>query len=194
MEIVNFIRTLMDFIVTVVFDLIIFVVMFHLILELMGTHFNHPVRQYILRYTEPLLDPLHKFFPVYRNIDLALVVLLFILEIVKILLLFLLAWQFPNLALIFVWSLFLLINTFINFYLFAILFRLLISWIIPIYSNHPATQILFIITEPVLRPIRQRVTIKRFDWTPLLVLLVLKIISWLITYSLMALGAPSIIL
>jgi YggT family protein len=184
----------MNFIVTISFDVIIFVVMFHFILELMGTHYHHPVKQFILRYTQPLLDPLHKIFPVHRNVDLALLILLILLEVIKILLLFLLAWQFPNLALILVWSIFLLINTFVNFYFFAVLFRLLVSWIIPIYSNHPVTQILFIITEPVLRPIRQMVTIKRFDWTPLAVLVMLKIISWLIIYSLAVLGAPSFIL
>jgi YggT family protein len=190
----NFIKTIMDFIVTIAFDLIIFLVMFQFILELMGTHYHHPIRQLILRYTEPLLDPLHRVFPIYKNVDSGLIILLVLLEVIKLLLLFLLSWQFPNLALMFLWSIFLIINTFINFYFFAVLFRLLISWIIPIYSNHPASQILFIMTEPLLRPIRQHVTIKRFDWTPLLVIAILKILSTLVTYTLMRLGAPSFIL
>ncbi|MBA2655247.1 MAG: YggT family protein [Gammaproteobacteria bacterium] len=185
----------MDFLVTISFDLIIFVIIFHFLLELMGTHYHHPVRQLILRYTRPLLDPLHKIFPNYRNIDLGLLFLLFLLENIKLLLLLLLTWQFPNLALLFLWSIFLLINTFINFYFFAVLFRLLISWVIPIYSNHPATQLLFLFTEPLLKPIRRRLpTIKGFDWTPIIVIIGLKILTMLVTYTLMLLNAPAIIL
>lgn len=185
----------MDFIVTIVFDLIIFVVIFHFLLELMGKNYHHPIRQFILQYTHPLLDPIHKIVPNYGNVDIGLLLLLFVLENIKLLLLFLLAWQFPNLAMLAVWSIFLIINTFINFYIFAILFRLLISWIIPIYTNHPAMQILFVTTEPILKPLRRRFApITGFDWTPLVVIVCLKIISMLIIYALMLLGAPGKIL
>lgn len=191
----DFLRLLMDFIVTIVFDLMIFVVVFHFLLELISPYSHHPLKQFLLRYTQPLLDPIHKIFPTYKNVDLGLLFLLFILENIKLFLLFLLAWQFPNLALLFVWSIFLIVNTFINFYFFAVLFRLLLSWIIPIYSNHPASQILFILTEPVLRPIRQRFSpIRGLDWTPLVVIVGLKILSMLINYALILLGAPGIIL
>lgn len=189
MEIVSFIIMLTRFIVTTIFDLMIFVVMFHLILEFMGTY-HHPIRQIILRYTQPLLDPLHKIFPVYRQVDVGLVILLVLLEIIKLVLIFLLEWKFPNLALLLVWSLFLLIRTLFNFYFFALLLRLIVSWAIPIYSNHPATQILFIITEPVLRPIRKRVQIKRFDWTPIAAMIIAKLAAWLVTLALIALYAP----
>jgi YggT family protein len=185
---------IMKFIISVGFDLIIFVVMFQFILELMGTHYHHPVNQFISKYTRPLVDPLHRIFPVHKNVDFGLIVLLLLLEIIKLLLLFLLVLQYPNLALLLLWSILLILNAFINFYIFAILFRFLISWIIPFYTNNPISQALFIITEPLLRPIRQRLSIKRFDWTPILVIVILKIISMLITYTLAALGAPWFIL
>jgi YggT family protein len=185
------IKILMNFIVTISFDLMIFVVTFHFLLELMGTHHQQPIKRFIIHYTQPLLDPLHKIFPIYRNVDFGLLGLLFILENIKLVLLFFLAWQFPNLALLFVWSIFLIINSVVNFYFFAVLFRLLISWVIPVYSNYPVAQILFIITEPVLRPIRQRFPITGFDWTSLVVIIGLKIISMVVIYAAMLLGAPS---
>jgi YggT family protein len=89
----------------------------------------------------------------------------------------------------------LIFNAFLNFYFFLMLLRLFLGWILPIYSNHPALQLLFLLTEPLLRPIRQHVaTIKRFDWTPIAAMIGLKIISLLVIYALMLLGAPPLIL
>lgn len=190
----NFIRMLLDFLVSISFDLIIFMVIFQFLLELVDPHFHHPIKQYFLDYTEPLIQPIHRYLPTHRNIDIALLVLLFLLENLKLILLFILAWQFPNLPLLLLWSIFLIIHAFANFYLFAILLRVLISWVLPIYSNHPSTQLLFILTEPLLHPLRKKMgSRQKFDWTPLLALVGLKMISMLISYILWLLGAPNFI-
>ncbi len=190
----SFIRMLLDFIVSISFDLIILIVIFQFLLELVDPNSHHPIKQHFLHYTEPLVGPIHHYLPFHRNIDIALLALLFLLENLKLILLFLLDWQFPNLFLLFIWSILLIINSFVTFYLFAVLFRILISWVLPIYSNHPSTQLLFILTEPILRPIRSKILPrKRFDWTPLLVILGLKLFSMLITYTLVLFKAPSFI-
>lgn len=190
----TFFRMLLTFLVSVSFDLIIFLVIFQFLLELVDRHHHHPIKQYILHYTEPLLQPLHRFLPSYHSVDIALLALLFLLENLKLILLFIMAWQFPNLMLLFIWSILLLFNAVINFYLFVLIFRILISWILPIYSNHPATQILYILTEPLLRPIRSKIRTHRgFDWTPIVVIIGLKLLSILINYFLLLLGAPSFI-
>lgn len=187
------ITLLINFIIKVVFDLLIFTVIFYFLLELMGPRYHYPLKELILRYTQPLLGPLHRFIPNHRNVNVGLLLILFILETFKLFLLFLVAWQFPDISLFFIWTILLLFNAFLNFYFFAVFFRLLISWIMPIYSNYPVAQVLFMLTEPLLKPFRQRVTIKRFDWTPLVAIVVIKIISMLISYTLMSLGAPRII-
>lgn len=191
----SIIQAILSFFISVSFSLIIYIVIFQFLLEVVGTRHHHPIRQYILRYTQPLLDPIHRLIPNYREVDFALLVVLFLLENLKLILLFILAWQVPNLLLMVLWSIFLIINSFLDFYFFAILFRVLISWILPIYSNHPSTQIIFILTEPLLRPIRKHIPPwKGFDWTPIIVMIGLKIISMFTTYSLVLLGAPKMIL
>ncbi len=192
---INFLSTLMQYIVSVCFDLIIFIVLFFFLIELSKTHVHHPIRQAILRYMGPLIDPIHKAFPVYRDIDTGLLFLLFVFEIIKLSLMFILVGQFPIITLLFFWSILIVINAFLNFCLLLMLFRLIISWMLPIYSNHPAVQLLFILSEPILKPIRHLFpTIKGFDWTPLAVIIVLKILSSLIVFILMQLGAPAFIL
>lgn len=191
----NFIQNTLAFFISISFNLIIYLVIFQFMLEFVGTSHHHPIRQYLLRYTQPLLDPIHRLLPNYRDIDIALLIVLFLLENLKMILLFILKWQVPNLLLMILWSIFLIFNSFLDFFFFTILFRLLISWILPIYSNHPATQILFILTEPILRPLRRRLPPKKglFDWTPVVALIGLKLISMLTTYCLFLLGAPRMV-
>lgn len=189
------IQGVLSFFISVSFSLIIYLVIFQFLLEVVGTGHHHPIRQYLLRYTQPLLDPIHRIVPNYREVDLALLVVLFLLTNLKLILLFILTWQVPNLLLMMAWSLILIINSFLDFYFFAILMRVLIGWILPIYSNHPSTQIIFILTEPVLRPLRRKLPIfKRFDWTPIIALIGIKIISMITNYILFLLGAPRMII
>jgi YggT family protein len=191
----SIIQAILSFFISVSFSLIIYIVIFQFLLEVVGTGHHHPIRQYLLRYTQPLLDPIHRIIPNYREVDFALLAVLFLLENLKLILLFTLAWQVPNLLLMMLWSIFLIFNSFLDFFFFAILFRVLISWILPIYSNHPSTQIIYILTEPLLKPIRKRLPVRKgFDWTPIIVMIGLKVISMITTYSLVLLGAPRMIL
>lgn len=68
----NIIQTILSYFVTITFNLIIYVVIFQFLLEVVGSVHHHPIRQYFLRYTQPLLDPIHRIIPNYRDIDLAL--------------------------------------------------------------------------------------------------------------------------
>lgn len=191
----SIIQGILSFFISISFNLIIYLVVFQFLLEFVGTSHHHPVRQYLLKYTQPLLDPIHRLLPNYRDIDIGLLIVLFLLENLKMILLFILKWQVPHLLLMILWSFFLIVNSFLDFYFFTILFRILISWVLPIYSNHPATQILFILTEPVLRPLRRWFPRKRtFDWTPVFALIGIKVLSMLTTYSLLMLGAPRMVI
>lgn len=191
----NIVQGILSFFVSISFNLIMYLVVFQFLLEVVGTSHHHPIRQYLLRYTQPLLDPVHRIIPNYREVDFALLVVLFLLQNLKLILLFILAWQVPNLLLMMLWSIFLIINVFLDFYFFAILFRLIISWILPIYSNHPSTQIVFILTEPILRPLRRKIPVwKGYDWSPIIALVGLKVISMFTNYCLVLLGAPRIII
>lgn len=67
-----------------------------------------------------------------------------------------------------------------NVLLFAILGRVLISWIDPM-ANMRITQILHEITEPILAPIRSVLpTIGMFDFSPIVAMLLLQLLQSLI--------------
>lgn len=59
----------------------------------------------------------------------------------------------------------------------AILGRVIMSWVSP-RGNDPVTPLLYQITEPILRPIRQVVPpLGMFDLTPMIALILLSIIQ-----------------
>lgn len=72
------------------------------------------------------------------------------------------------------------VNILFNVLLFAILGRVLISWIDPM-ANMRITQILHEITEPILAPIRSVLpTIGMFDFSPIVAMLLLQLLQSLI--------------
>lgn len=55
-------------------------------------------------------------------------------------------------------------------YMWVLIIRALISWVNPDPRN-PIVQFLYRITEPVLRPIRQRLPMTGIDFSPIIVIL-----------------------
>ena len=67
---------------------------------------------------------------------------------------------------------------------FAILGRVILSWISP-RGNDPVSPLLYQITEPILKPIRQVVPpLGMFDLTPMIALILLTVIQGILFRSL----------
>ena len=65
---------------------------------------------------------------------------------------------------------------------FAILARVLLSWV-RVDPTHPAVQLLFDVTEPILRPIRELMpSMGTFDFSPIIALLLLNVLEGLLLY------------
>ena len=66
---------------------------------------------------------------------------------------------------------------------FAILGRVLLSWLRP-DNSHPAIQLLYDLTEPILQPIRNYTAGMggMFDFSPIIALLLLQLLEALIKY------------
>ncbi len=75
------------------------------------------------------------------------------------------------------------INIIFSLLQFAILGRVLLSWI-RIDPYHPAVQLLHEITEPILQPIRNLMSDMQgmLDFSPIIALLLLDVIEGLLTY------------
>lgn len=73
-----------------------------------------------------------------------------------------------------------IISLLLQLYSFIMLARVLLSWFPNIDRSNPLIQLLFDLTEPVLRPIRQAIPPERtgmIDLSPLIVFLVINVIQ-----------------
>ena len=77
-----------------------------------------------------------------------------------------------------------LLEVLLEVYFWIIIVRALLSWVNPDRYN-PIVRFLYQVTEPVLRPIRRRLSMQMgLDLSPLIVILVIKVLQWFLVDSL----------
>ena len=168
----------LTFLVDIVFSIYLVVVMLRLILQLVKADFYNPFCQSLVKITNPALLPLRKFIPGYYGVDMASVVLLYILQLLKLFILVSLKVGFAGLSFyIFIAVIPQLIALLVQVYFYAILIRAIASWF-HVKDSHPLYQLLFALTEPLLRPIRNKVPVTgMIDWSPFIAIIILMVFN-----------------
>jgi YggT family protein len=175
------------FLVETLFTIYIILIILRFLLQWQRASFRDAPSQFIWQVTQPPLKLLHNFVRPWNDIDIAALILMFVLMLVKqILTTWLLGYQFHF------WVL--LLFTFINllrlalyFFSFSILIGVIASWVIPPNSYNPLTHFLYRINEPLLRPVRRLLMKSEFlrqapiDISPLVVLLTLQVMIILLS-------------
>jgi YggT family protein len=185
------------FLIKSVFDLYIFIVMLRIVLQWVHADLNNPVFGLVVRLTSFPLKPFRALIPTVGGIDIAAVLLLLLLEILKLaLLVWLQVNAVPTLEGLAVLAFAELLNQLINIFFFAILALAILSWLSPL-AHGPLVEILYHVCDPLLRPVRRFLPpIMGFDLSPIPVLIILKLLTYLIVQPLgqigvdLALGVP----
>jgi YggT family protein len=162
------------FLITTLFGLYILAIMLRLILQLVRADFRNVLSQFIVKVTNPPLKPLRRFIPGFAGIDMASVIMMLALQILKLFLLHILLYpSTPDPLGLIIFSLVKLISLGFYVFLFSIFILALLSWFSPDPYN-PVIQILRQITEPVLRPARRLLpSTSGMDFSAMLAILVL---------------------
>jgi YggT family protein len=117
-------------------SLLLLVVMLRFLLQLVRADFYNPVSQFLVKVTNPLILPLRKVVPGLWGVDMASVLLLIVVQIAGIAAMLLLnGYALPNPLLLAVWSLVGIAGLLVNFYFFALLAMIILSWIAPGSQN-----------------------------------------------------------
>lgn len=161
------------FLLSYAFDVYIFLVLTRFLLQLVKADFYNPVSQFVVKATNPPLKPLRKVIPGYGGIDIAALVLVMALVILRILL-----FLFINTGSLAVNPLTMLLVTvqqtaglLLNYIFFAVLARVILSWVAPDPYN-PIVRVIAQITEPVMAPARRLLPpMGGLDLSPIVVLL-----------------------
>src|SRR5665648_455017 len=165
------------FLLQLIFDLYIFILLLRFVLQAVRANFYNPVSQFVIKMTNPVVTPLRSIIPSYKNYDLSILLLMFLFEAIKLAIL--IPWLkvsfLTGLGALLLLAFAQLCSLAINFFFFAILIVVIIHWINP-HTRHPAAQILFLITAPLLRLAQRYIPlIAGIDLSPLVVMVLLKL-------------------
>jgi YggT family protein len=146
----------MSFLISTLFDLYIMMVILRIWLQAARADFYNPFSQFVVKITQPIVAPMRRVIPSIRNIDMATLLFAYILCVLKFVVLVLVASQgsvifSSDFLLIGVLS---LIKAAGGMLFWVLLIRAILSWISQ--GRSPIEYVFHQLTEPMLRPIRNR--------------------------------------
>ncbi len=170
------------FIIHSIAQLYLLVLLLRLFLPWLGINFNNPISQGILRLTSPLVIPVRRILPPIGKIDTATLLVAFGIQYLSIFVIVLILGLTPSILPITVTAIVELAILTIRLFVFAIIIRIVLSWISPAGSYNPAIAVIDAITEPVLRPFRRLVPpIGGLDISPIFAIILLSAAAILIS-------------
>lgn len=170
------------FLIDTLFSLYIIAFMLRFLLQIVHADYYNPISQALVKITNPILLPLRRIIPGFRGWDIAALLVMFLLEVIKFVLIFGLMAGVPltplGVVLLSLQALFALV---LELYFFSILIQAVLSWINP-GVHSPVTSLLWSLNEPLLRPVRRVLpSLGGLDFSPLVVMIILQVLRILIT-------------
>ena len=170
----------LTFLVETALGLYILIVLLRVLLQVFRADYYNPLSQFVVKLTEPVLAPMRRLVPRVGGIEGGALILMLAAQMFEL-------WvvigvrggtpSFPGLAVISVAE---LLDLCANIFFWAILIRVILSWVNP-GLRHPATDIVYSLTEPLLEPARRALpNLGGFDLSPVLVLIGLQLVSLLL--------------
>jgi len=155
----------LSFIIGALFDLYALVVALRFVMQATGARADGPIVEFILRITNPLVAPLERLIPRFRQFNLAALLLCFLVLLIKALIFKVLGqighvggFRFPlpamGLPAVVYFAFVSVISLIFNIFIFSIVILALLSWISP-DPRSPIYEILNPIAYPILGRVRQ---------------------------------------
>ena len=176
----NYVTDPVGFLIEILFGLLVLAVMLRFLLQLVQANPYNQIAQTLVRITQPVLAPVRRLLPSGRRVDTASIVLMVVLQFVSLALLMLIAGRGLNPAFLLVLSVAELINLLLNVFLFAIIIRVILSWVNP-GAQHPGIELIDNITEPVMAPARRLIpAMGGLDLSPIAVIIGIQLCKMLL--------------
>jgi YggT family protein len=154
----------------IAFDVLATLFVLRLLAEAGRADFRNPVSQFVYRYTNPLLAPIRRVLPNWRRINLAALLVCYLVMLLKRIVLFALAGALPNMGGLLVLALADLLDFVLLFYLVLVFGWSLLS-MFGADTYHPVLRLVEAIIEPLLRPLRGKLVVGMLDFSPAAVMI-----------------------
>ena len=170
----------LTFLVQVAFGIYILILMLRVLLQVLGADYYNPLSQFVVRLTEPVLAPLRRIVPRVGRVEGGALLVMLGAQMIEYWLVSGVRGGEPSLAGLAVVSAAELLELCTTIFFWAILIRVILSWVNP-GIRHPASDIVYSLTEPVLEPARRVLpALGGFDLSPILVLVGLQLVNLLL--------------
>ncbi|WP_420466750.1 YggT family protein [Panacagrimonas sp.] len=168
------------FLISTLLNLYLSAVLLRIVLSAVRADFYNPISQLVWKITQPVLAPLRNAVPRWKRLDTAAALLLLLVSTIYI---HVTMWMFDmslaTLAGVFYAVLKVLVLAG-NVYTVTLTFQAILSWFGP-GVNNPASNILWSMNEPVLRPIRRLIpSISGLDLSPLFAIIAIQVLVRLV--------------
>ena len=143
----------MQFLISTLFDLFLMVVLMRFWLQAAKADFYNPLSQFVVKATSFAVNPLRKIIPGLGGLDLASLLLAFIVAAAKTTALIFLVGATWEVGFVLLNALVTVIKEGLNLLFWVLVIRALLSWVSQ--GNNPVEAVFQQLTEPMLRPIRK---------------------------------------
>ena len=173
--------------------LLLLVIVLRGVMHASRVNFYNPISQLIIRVTNPLLTPLRGALPASGRIDWAAVVLAIVIQALILASIAWLAgdqWSVPGLPTLLAWGALGVMGLLVNLYFFIIVAMIIVSWVAS-GSRHPAIELIWQISEPVMAPFRTLLpNMGGLDLSPILLFFSIQIVQIGLRHLAFDLGLP----
>ena len=185
----NYFANAGQFLIEIIFGAAIGLLILRVLLQLVHANFHNPICQFLYRVTNPILIPLRRIIPAWRGLDVAGVLLAWLLTVLKLVVMFAMIGESLGLVGLALMALADLLGLLLTIYVVLLIVRIVLSFVGNGGSYHPAVPLVFGLTEPILKPIRRLLpTPGGLDFSPMLAWLAIMLVRMLIVQPLLDIG------
>jgi YggT family protein len=163
------------------------------VLHLSRVNFYNPLSQLVVRLTNPMLSPLRPVLPARGRIDWAAVILAIGIQTLILVAIAWVAgdrWALPDPITLLIWGAIGVLGLLINLYFFTLIAMIVVSWIAP-GSRHPAIELIWQVSEPVMAPFRALLpNMGGIDFSPILVFISINVVQIGLRHLALSVGLP----
>lgn len=159
------------FLIQTLVHLYLVVIMLRVLLEATRADFYNPVVQILVRLTDPLVRPVAKLVPNAGRINMAAIIVLYVIQLLGLLLVAMISGRNPDPLVLALLSVRELLRMLLTLYIILIIIGVILSWV-GHNVRHPFVPLVFQLTDPVLAPIRRVLpSLGGLDLSPLVALI-----------------------
>ncbi|MFM8453485.1 MAG: YggT family protein [Gammaproteobacteria bacterium] len=179
----NAVPNALIFLANTFFSIYVSAYLMRFLLQMAKGSFRNPIAHILVKITNPLLLPARKIVPGYAGIDLASVFVIFGLNFLNLMLIYLIRNNIPPIEFMALDLLFKHLFQILDLYFWMILALVIFSWFNPAAMNNNALCILFYqICEPLMARARRLIPpIAGLDLSPMIIMLGIQVIQILLS-------------